>query len=132
MSEGNGKARKRFSVVRKVEEVEIEDLSGEVRVVKVREMSGPQRDAYMRTRQDNWIGGDPAKGVKNPAGIITNLLKFCLYNEKDELITVEEMDKWSSTAQEALAQVALEINGLAGQQAKKEEADPTAPSVPAG
>lgn len=133
---------KKRKLALKEEVYELEGEGGVTRVLKVRELAGPQLAAYMQTRLQNFVNGqDASKGVKSYAGIFTNLLQFCVY-ENDKLVPLDEINRWPSSLHQEMAADAMRLSGLAPPEVQAEtngqapaghaEGNPTTPTSPGG
>lgn len=104
----------RISVLRKSQPVELELAEGQVVQYAVKEMTGAQRDEYFnktaqRTTRD---ANGEVVGMKDYKGLYSTLLSFCLYDADGKLIPESKIQEWPDTAQKALFDIAIELNGL--------------------
>jgi len=101
--------RKSFSLKLKEEEIDIDGVP-----YRLRELTGAQRDAYIKTQSDRAERNVEGKviGVKNFDGIHTKLLSMSLVDASGKLVKEEVLRSWPSSVCEALYTAAQELSGL--------------------
>jgi|688.fasta_scaffold01606_28 hypothetical protein len=104
----------RISVLRKSQPVELELSEGEFVRYSIKELTGAQRDEYFnktasRTNRD---ANGEVVSMKDYKGLYSTLLSFCLYDADSKLIPESKIQEWPDTAQKALFEIAIELNGL--------------------
>lgn len=104
----------RFTKKRKEEPIEIEDLDGTVKSYIVREITGPQRAAYMgnvvgRTKIDG--EGNPI-GMKDMTGLQETLIAMSLFDDKNLPVPMKMIEDMPSTSIGGLFEIAQRISGL--------------------
>lgn len=115
----------------KREEVDIEMEDGKVLEWEVRELTGPQRDAYMETRRENFDHDKKGEvtGIKSYLNIVTNLLQFCVYNRKTGCpVLPQEIDALPSETQQDLFTIATTVSGIKPEQSNGEASKEVNPS----
>jgi predicted mannosyl-3-phosphoglycerate phosphatase (HAD superfamily) len=113
--------RKRFTLRLKEEAIDVELPDGTEVSYLMRELDGDLRDAYLnrlakRARQNN---------VHDFTGLFSSLLTLAMWQENDEGVWVriseKEVQKWPSTMQKELFDMAKVMSGL--DDAKKQEGE---------
>lgn len=104
----------RLSLVRKEVEVILEDENKQERKMVLRELTGADRNKYLNQMTSRVkIGKDgKAVGIKSFDGFQADLLGRCLYDENNELVTVEAIEELPSSTQALLFEKAQELSGL--------------------
>jgi hypothetical protein len=130
-------AKKRLRARLKQEEIEIELPDGKVAEWVVKELTGPQRDAYMETRSQNFSHGKQGEvtGIKSYMGIVTNLLQFCVYDAATGVqVTVGQLNELPSSTQQELFDIAVSLSGIKPDDKKEAgaELNPTTQNESAG
>lgn len=115
----------KFSNARKEVPVEITDPTGTDRNWTLREMTGKGRDKYLNeVRKFITMGPKGADAqVKRFDGYQATLLHFCLFDENDENVSIEEIQELPVNIVSKLFDVAQEMNALneLGQEAAKND-----------
>ena len=103
--------------------LEPKDEDGEEKKFILRELIGKQRNKYMNKMTDRIRISPQGKvlGMKNFDGMQADLLSKCLYNDQDELVSVEEIEELPASTQQALFQKAQELSGLNQEQDEDEK-----------
>jgi hypothetical protein len=109
----------RISVLRKSQPVELELAEGELLLYAIKEMTGAQRDEYLNkvTQKTTRDASGEVVGMKDYKGLYSTLLSFCLYDADSKLIPESKIQEWPDTAQKALFDIAIELNGLKAKKA---------------
>jgi hypothetical protein len=109
----------RISVLRKSQPVELELAEGELVLYAIKEMTGAQRDEYLNkvTQKTTRDASGEVVGMKDYKGLYSTLLSFCLYDADSKLIPESKIQEWPDTAQKALFDIAIELNGLKAKKA---------------
>jgi hypothetical protein len=109
----------RISVLRKSQPVELELAEGELVRYAIKEMTGAQRDEYLNkvTQKTTRDASGEVVGMKDYKGLYSTLLSFCLYDADSKLIPESKIQEWPDTAQKALFDIAIELNGLKAKKA---------------
>lgn len=99
----------KFSLKRREIPVEIDE-----RKYTLREMDGYHRDMYLNIVTKSQTGSMDGKTirVKNFEGLQAKLISLCLYNESNELVPSEEIQKWPAAMQTGLFKECQGLNGL--------------------
>lgn len=108
----------KISVIRKSQPVELEVSEGETVLYYVKEMTGAERDAWLTEQSKKYTTGPDGKPseIRDYNGIYSTLLKYCLYGPGPESGKVPEstIQGWPVAAQEALHEIAANLNGIKG------------------
>jgi len=109
----------RISVLRKSQPVELELAEGELVRYAIKEMTGAQRDEYLNkvTQKTTRDASGEVVGMKDYKGLYSTLLSYCLYDADSKLIPESKIQEWPDTAQKALFDIAIELNGLKAKKA---------------
>lgn len=104
----------KISVLRKSQPVDLEIEEGMVARYYVKEMTGAQRDEYFNKTSQvaKTDASGTVVGVKDYKGLYSSLLAFCMYDSDQKTIPEAKIQEWPDTAQKALFEVALTINGM--------------------
>lgn len=92
----------------------------------MRELTGKTKGMYLNS-MGKIIEVSPegkVKGIKDFSGLECHLLKLCLFDEDDNLVSVDTMSIWPSSVLGKLFEMAQELSGLteAGQKKLDDEA----------
>lgn len=102
----------RLSLKRTTVRYTLEQEDGSELVCLLKEMLGPDRDAYLTrlAQRMNWKDGKP-QGMKNIGGIQSYLISLCLFNEEGtKLIGIKKIDSFPAQVQDVLFKKAQEIS----------------------
>lgn len=89
----------------------------------LRELDGNTKGMYLKKMSTKVVLGPDGeiKSFTDYGGLETTLLGMCLYDPKDELVPVDVMQTWPSTALTSLFDLAQELSGLTEKSKKKLE-----------
>ena len=104
----------RVTLKRKVVDVEVEKEDGSIGNYKLIEMTGEDRDVYLdklskRTKMNS--EGRPT-GISSFKDMEAMLIAVCLKNDKEEFVTMKEIQTFPASAVHDLHTAAQEINSL--------------------
>jgi hypothetical protein len=117
----------KFTLQRKEMPIELTTVEGVVKKYKLREFSGTEREQYLdKFKMD--IAFEEGKAVIQSAKDFKPLsesefLALCLYDEKNELVSKEEISKFPATTIVGLYKAAQELSGLEAEAVKKAKND---------
>lgn len=116
----------KISNIRKTEEVEIETENGTKKYV-IREMTGEDHDKFLiwnskRVSVDR--NGKP-KGLPDPKDQAAMLISYCLYTDNGEKVKIEEVRKFTTTAQNALVKICMDMHDMTNEKKAKQEEEQT-------
>jgi hypothetical protein len=102
-----------FSLALKEIPVKLVTKEGVQKVFTLVELDGSQRDSFMQDMADRieFQGGKVSK-ITNFEGMQSNLLAMCLYDDKKQLIPIEELNKFPAGVLTELFKTAQKISGL--------------------
>lgn len=123
----NGEAPKKMSFTKKLKEVKI-DLDGEEYTIK--ELMGGYRNQYMNVARQKVevkrkADGEAEVTMKDFSGHGSDLLAYCLYDPKGNLVKPDDIDAFPSDMQLELYKIAADLSGLT----KKGEDEAKKPST---
>lgn len=104
----------KFSLRRKQEEIEIEDLDGQASTYYLRELSGAARDKYLNRMKDRMKFDDKGKpcGIKSFDGLQSSLLQETLYDSENKLVERKVLDQFPASVLDALYTKSQELSAL--------------------
>lgn len=112
MSEGNGKAQpKKYSKKLRTLEVLIEEEDGSEQTYTLKELRGPERDAFLKHRSQ-FLDKDDKPIPEKMSGLMASLLAGTLYGPDGSLVTVESVTNLPSDTQIGLFQDSVALSGL--------------------
>jgi hypothetical protein len=103
-----------FEEERKEKRVRIKDSEGKYRYYVLREMAGPELDAW-REISDSRMKLDAQKKklvITATPNFLAKLINLCLFHENSASVSVETIGKWSSTIQTKLFKECQDMNNL--------------------
>jgi hypothetical protein len=102
-----------FSLALKEIPVKLVTKEGVQKVFTLVELDGSQRDSFMQDMADRieFQAGKVSK-ITNFEGMQSNLLAMCLYDDKKQLIPIEELNKFPAGVLTELFKTAQKISGL--------------------
>jgi hypothetical protein len=105
----------RYSLKRREKIIELEDADGEIVVVILREMIGPQREEFeniMSGRMTIDANGNPV-GTKDARGLASDLIsRHAILQKNGQPINAALIDQWPSSTQVAIAAECAKLSGL--------------------
>lgn len=104
----------RLSKVQKTMDVELDDGKGGVELCTLREMFGDDKDAWSNFMNDRakLNSAGEAVGLKNHAGVESELITKCLYNAQGKQIPKSIISKFPASTISALFDACLSLNSL--------------------
>ena len=97
--------------------VNLQNQDGKIEHFEIREMSGLFMERYLEDNKDRAEiavvdGKMTIQGIKTYKGMYTSLLKFCLFDEGGNLVSIDVINSLPSRVQKQLFDVAQEVNGF--------------------
>jgi hypothetical protein len=119
---------KKFKLIRKFEDIQVEGADGIEQALRVYEMTGTLRESYMddmRNRMEFDKDGKPTGKLLSTAGMQSKLLELCLVTRAvdgtETRIPSATIAEWPGGVVQEIFTLAQSINGLGDEQAKTEE-----------
>lgn len=111
----------KFKLTRKTVPVTIEDADGTDRNYTVQELTGKDRDLFMKKLGDKARLNDKGEpiGFKDQVGLISHLLSVSLVDENGKKVSQETIDGWPSGTLDGLAKISYELSAIAPTEAAK-------------
>lgn len=104
----------KFTLRRKEEEHEIEDLDGNINLYTLRELSGAARDSYLNRMKDRMkfdTQGKPC-GIKSFDGLQASLLQETLLDPDKKLVTRVVLDEFPASVLDGLYNRSQKLSAL--------------------
>ena len=114
-----------LSLDRVTVDVNLVTEQGEEKAWKLKELTGKERNRYLNKMTSRVRSGKDGKAISitNFEGFQADLLKICLYDENDELVTEDMIEGLPSSTQQVLFDKAKEISGLDNDEEGEEKND---------
>lgn len=111
----------KFKLARKTLPVEVEDAEGNTQTYTLQELSGKERDMFMKKISDKARLDDTGKavGFKDQVGVISFLLSMSLLDEKGKAISEKTIDGWPTEITDALGKMSVGLSGISETEAVK-------------
>ncbi len=111
----------KFKLSKKTLAVIIEDADGVEQTYTLQELSGKERDLFMKRISDKARLDDQGKavGFKDQVGLVSYLLSMSLLDEKGKKISAETIDGWPTAMSDGLAKLSYELSAIAPDEAAK-------------
>ena len=114
----------KFSLKRKEEPIELEDVDGNILQCKLRELSGEERDAFLSMMNDKvkYTGEGKSAGFRDYNDVESKLVSMALIGPDGKNIEAKVIKTYPASVQAGLFDLAQKMNGLdkeADERAKK-------------
>lgn len=100
----------KFNLTRKEVRVDLETEDGTVTPYFIRELTGKERDTYVKLLNIRVDGGKASVGRVD--GLETGLLALCLRDEAGKLVKAEKIGGWRAAVVEEMATIAMKLSAL--------------------
>jgi hypothetical protein len=113
-----------FDLKTKTQTITVTDTDSQKKEFTISELSGEEMEAYMESMKDRLVVSVDDKGntkttLNSFKGMYAHLLTMCLRDEAGKLIAFDRIQKFPTSVQKGMFEIAQDLNGLDEKSAEK-------------